>query len=102
MLLYENAREGHPIRLYRDVREVRSDMTYIRTKIKAAEEMLTVRGLVMDLVGEWSLKDPKKWIRELEESVEEAREALDSLNRLYETLSELEDELAEINAMVLR
>lgn len=101
MLVYGNTGEGYPARLYRDAGEVRADIANIYARIRDIEEMLTVRGLVMDMVSEWSLKDPKKWIRELEESIEEAREALDSLNRLYEALEELQDELAEIGGRLL-
>jgi len=102
MLVYGNAGEGYPVRLYRDAGEVRSDIANIYEKIRDAEEMLTVRGLVMDMVSEWSLKDPKKWIRELEESIEEAREALESLNRLYEALEEIQEELSEIGERIIR
>ena len=95
MLTHTDHYEGMPARLYRTPDEIRRDIRKITAKIKEADEMLSVRSILLDLLGECSVSDPLKWIPELRETVEEAEKSLRALVRLRESLSFLEQELEE-------
>ncbi len=100
MLLYEMRREGLPATLYRNPEQIRRDMARISDKIREAEEMLSIRNILIEMISEWSLTSPEKWISELEETVAEARCALENLKKLNLALDELTDELAEAKCAV--
>ncbi|MBQ8879517.1 MAG: hypothetical protein IJY69_01590 [Clostridia bacterium] len=70
-------------------------MTIISKQIKEADEMLSVRNILVEMLSECARGDPERWIPELEELVADARASLDSLTRLKSALSLLSDELEE-------
>ena len=100
MLIYGNSEEGRPTRLYRRPGEVREDIAEISEMIKEAEEMLSVHSIIVNVLSEWAIMEPKKWISELEESVAQAREAIENLARLGEALEELRAELGDISGIM--
>ena len=100
MLIYGNSEEGRPTRLYRRPGEVREDIAEISERIKEAEEMLSVHSIIVNVLSEWAIMEPKKWISELEESVAQAREAIENLARLGEALEELRAELGDISGIM--
>ena len=100
MLIYGNSEEGRPTRLYRRPGEVREDIAEISERIKEAEEMLSVHSIIVNVLSEWAIMEPKKWISELEESVSQAREAIENLARLGEALEELRAELGDISGIM--
>ena len=95
MFVSTNVCEGMPARLYRSPCEIRRDMTRISKQIKEADEMLSVRNILVEMLSECAGHEPEKWIPELEELVEEARAALDMLNGLKSALYELSLEFEE-------
>lgn len=101
MYTYANAAEGMPPRLYRRPSEVQADIAEISEKVREAKEMLTVRGLLVSVISEWTVKNPQKWFSELEESMEEARAALENLRELSSALEDLKCELSEIFAHLI-
>ncbi len=95
MFVNANVYEGMPSRLYRSPCEIRRDMTEISKQIKEADEMLSIRNILVEMIYECSVGDPAKWIGELEEIVREARESYETLLRLKSTIDDLSDELEE-------
>ena len=102
MLVTSSAYEGMPARLYRSPCEIRRDMTRISKQIKEADEMLSVRNILVEMLSECAKGDPEKWIPELEELVADARASLDSLTRLKSALTDLSSELEESACVVGR
>ena len=100
MFVNANVYEGMPTRLYRSPCEIRRDMTRISKQIKEADEMLSVRNILVELLSEWSEGDGAKWIPELEEIVRDARASLDNLRRLEEAIDDLSCELEESLCMM--
>lgn len=100
MLIYGNSAEGRPTRLYRRPDEVRDDIAEISERIKETDEMLSVHSIIVNLLSEWAIMEPHKWISELEESVAEARDALENLKKLGEALEDLKAELGEISGIM--
>jgi dsDNA-binding SOS-regulon protein len=70
-------------------------MARIVKEIKEADEMLSVRNILTEMIDELATEEPARWIEELEITVAEAREALARLERLHDALSELAVELEE-------
>ena len=95
MFVNANVYEGIPARLYRSPCEIRRDMTRISKQIKEADQMLSVRNILVEMISECTEGEPSKWIPELEQIVGEARESLDCLNRLKGALDCLRAELFE-------
>lgn len=95
MFICANYSDGIPPRLYRSLSEIAEDISIIKAKIAKADEQLTVRSVLMDMISIWAEQSPEKWLPELEETVAEAREALDGLISLNETLDMLIDEFEE-------
>ena len=95
MFVSANVYEGMPARLYRSPCEIRRDMTRISKQIKEADEMLSVRNILVEMISECSEGEPSKWLPELEEIVAEARLSLENLNRLSGALDCLSTELSE-------
>ena len=100
MFVNANVYEGMPARLYRSPCEIRRDMTRISKQIKEADEMLSVRNILVELLSEWSDGDGAKWIPELEEIVRDARASLDNLRRLEGAIDDLSCELEESLCMM--
>ena len=100
MLVHSSVNEGMPARLYRSPCEIRRDMTRISKQIKEADEMLSVRNILVELLSEWSDGDGAKWIPELEEIVRDARASLDNLRRLEGAIDDLSCELEESLCMM--
>lgn len=96
MYTYANTAEGMPPRLYRRPSEVQADIAEISEKVREAKEMLTVRGLLVNVISEWTAKNPSKWFSDLEESIEDAQEALENLKELSAALEDLREELSDI------
>ena len=95
MFFYGSSSEGLPPALYRSPTEIRREIREISKRISEAEEMLSVRNIILALVSEWAELEPERWIEELEETVEEARDALRALDNMKETLIDLRSELDE-------
>ncbi len=95
MLVSSSVYEGRPARLYRSPYEIRRDMTRISKQINEADDMLSVRNILVEMLSECARGDPEKWIPELEELVADARASLDALTRLKSALCALSDELEE-------
>ena len=100
MFVNSNVYEGMPARLYRSPCEIRRDMTKISKQIKEADEMLSVRNILVELLSEWSDGDGARWIPELEEIVRDARASLDNLRRLEGAIDDLSSELEESLCMM--
>lgn len=88
---------GIPARIYRTTTEIRRDMERISDKIKEANDKLSLRSMLLDLVDATrdEGEDPAYWIPELTAALNEARAAYDSLCELREELSALYDEMRE-------
>lgn len=95
MFFYGNRAEGLPPALYRSPEEIRADMREIADRIREAEEMLSVRNILLGVISEWSEQEPERWVRELEETAEEAHFSLIVLQKLKDTLCQLREELSE-------
>ena len=95
MFVSANVYEGTPSRLYRSPCEIRRDMQVISKQIKEADEMLSVRNILVEMIHECSAGEPEKWISELEEIVCEARRSFESLKRLEDAIDDLSEELEE-------
>ena len=95
MLAGSSVYEGMPARLYRSPCEIRRDMTRLSKQIKEADEMLSVRNILVEMLSECAGREPEKWIPELEELVADARASLDCLTRLKSALSDLSEEFEE-------
>ena len=91
--------DGRPPRLYRSVAEISADITEIKRLIADADEQLTVRSVLMEMISVWADESPEKWLPELEETVNEARCALESMKDLKSTLDSLLFELEEAKAI---
>ncbi len=91
----ENRSDGIPPALYRTPSQIKRDMARIVRQIKEADEMLSVRNILTEMLDELATEEPARWIEELEATVREAREAMDRLERLHDALSELAVELEE-------
>ena len=91
----ENRTDGIPPALYRTPAQIKRDMARIVKEIKEADEMLSVRNILTEMIDELATEEPARWIEELEITVAEAREALARLERLHDALSELAVELEE-------
>ena len=91
----ENRNEGIPRALYRTPTQIKRDMARIRREIVEADEMLSVRNILTEMIDELASEEPARWIEELESTVAEARDALDRLERLRDALAELAVELEE-------
>ena len=87
--------DGIPPALYRTPAQIKRDMAKISKQIKEADEMLSVRNILTEMIDELATEEPARWIEELEATVSEAREALERLARLREALCELAVELEE-------
>lgn len=87
--------EGLPPRLYRSPREIKADIRRISREIQEADEMLSIRHILMEMISECAEKEPVRWIGELQETVDEAKETLERLERLKSALEDLEEELGE-------
>ena len=95
MFVNANVYEGMPARLYRSPCEIRRDMTRISKQIKEADEMLSIRNILVEMLAECSRGEPSKWIPELEEIVRDARASLNDLKRLEGAIEDLSCELEE-------
>lgn len=95
MFFGADTHEGLPPRLYRSPSEIKADIRKISREIKAADEMLSIRHILLEMISECAEKEPRRWISELEETVCEAKETLEHLERLKSALEELEEELGE-------
>ncbi len=95
MPVYRNDNEGIPPTLYRTPLEIRRDISRITEEIKEADEMLSIRNILTEMIDEFATEEPERWIPELEETLAEAREAMQRLQRLRDALAELSVELEE-------
>ena len=95
MFVGANVYEGMPARLYRSPCEIRRDMTRISKQIKEADEMLSVRNILVEMLDECAAGDPRKWIPELEDIIRDARASLNNLKRLENAIEDLSCELEE-------
>lgn len=100
MLVSANTYEGRPVRLYRSPIEIRRDIDDISARIREADEMLSVRGILMELLSELAEGDPERWVNELFDLVSEAKSSLDNLRSLNRSLDELTDELYEVRCVM--
>lgn len=91
----ENRQDGIPPALYRTPAQIKRDIAHIVKEIKEADEMLSVRNILTEMIDELATEEPARWIEELEVTVAEAREAMDRLERLHNALAELSVELEE-------
>ncbi len=96
MLGFMNEYEGIPPRLYRSPEEIRREMGDISKRIRAADEQLNLRNMLMSVMAELADAEPRRWIPELEEALAEAKDALEDLSHLERTLEELSAELSEL------
>ena len=95
MLTWENCYEGVPARLYRSPDEIRRDIRRITKQIRETDEMLSVRNIIIEMLGGCAISDPHKWIPELRETALLADESLRAMKRLCESLKYLEEELED-------
>lgn len=91
----ENDYEGEGARLYRSTDEIRRDMLRISRSIDNANEMLNSRSILAEMMEAMALKEPGKFIPELEIIVEEAGATLRRLGELNESLNLLAKELSD-------
>lgn len=95
MLVYRNEKEGIAPTLYRSTTEIRRDISKINARIKEADEMLSIRNILTEMIDQFAVTSPEEWIPELEQTLAEAREAMEKLQRLRDALTELSVELEE-------
>ncbi len=100
MYVRYDTERGIPPRIYRRVGEIRRDMREIRERIKDTDEMLNIRGLLLEILTSARAEDPKVIIPELYEAITEASEALGNLKKLNEELRVLSEELSETRCVV--
>ena len=83
--------------VYRTVSEIRQDMRSISERIRAANECLNLREMLLDMINEERItpESASEWIPELEDAIKEAKEAYYNLDELHDELSELREELSE-------
>ncbi len=88
---------GTPAVIYRTTAEIRRDMERISEKIKEANDRLSLRSMLLDLVDATRDEgdDPAYWIPELTAALNEARAAYDSLCEFKDELSALYEEMRE-------
>lgn len=88
---------GTPARVYRTTAEIRRDMERISEKIREANDRLSLRSMLLDLVDATrdEGEDPAYWIPELTAALNEARAAYDSLCEFKDELSALYEEMRE-------
>ena len=87
--------EGEPARLYRSPEKIREDICDIKTKIETVKRMLNVRDILTEVIDEYAMGEPEKWIPALCEIVAEAEDTLDRLKKLREDLDILSEELED-------
>ena len=84
-----------PARLYRSPFEIRRDMTTISKQIKEADEMLSVRNILVEMICECSRGEGENCVSELEDILTEARKSSEGLSRLKSAIDDLSAELEE-------
>ena len=95
MFVSTNVCEGMPARLYRSPFEIRRDVTKISKQIKEADEMLSVRNILVDMIYMCTVGDGDSWISELEELAFQTRKSCEGLSRLTNAINDLSAELEE-------
>ena len=95
MFVSTNVCEGMPARLYRSPFEIRRDMTTISKQIKEADEMLSVRNILVEMIYECSRGDRERIVSELEEIARQTRRSYEGLLRLRGAIDDLSAELEE-------
>ena len=93
MLRLCDDKDGAPIRVYRSPVEIRCDIERIKLDITEANSRLDMRALLVDMLDEGRVCDPRELVLSLEEAAGEARAALTALTSLGEELDMLEEEL---------
>jgi len=84
-----------PARLYRSPFEIRRDMTTISKQIKEADQMLSVRNILVEMICECSKGEGEKWISELEDLARQTRKSYEGILRLRCAIDNLSAELEE-------
>lgn len=95
MFVSTNVCEGMPARLYRSPFEIRRDMTKISKQIKEADEMLSVRNILVDMIYRCTVGEGESWISELEALACQTRKSCEGLERLTSAINDLSAELEE-------
>lgn len=99
LIAYDNY-NGTPTRLYRTPAEIKRDISKITERIKATNEKINVRHLLLEMLSDLREDDPQKSVKLLEELVAEAQDSLIEFNYLREALSDLECELRETRCVL--
>ena len=96
MLKLADVSAGLPITLYRTATEIRRDIALIKEKIKAINDKLNLRALLMDILSdERTVTEPGYWIPELTAALREASDAEERLLGLEAELNDLHEELRQ-------
>lgn len=95
MFVSTNVCEGMPARLYRSPFEIRRDMTKISKQIKEADQMLSVRNILVEMIYKCTVGEGDEWISELEAIVSQTRKSYEGLKRLTNAINDLSAELEE-------
>lgn len=80
-------------KFYRNPESIRQDIGEISARITEVNEMLNIRELLADFIGEDSEREVMKRAEELSELLTFASETLDELMELNSSLEELKREL---------
>lgn len=89
-----------PPGFYRTPESIKEDIRKISARIAEVNEMLNVREILADFLGEDSEREVMRRAEELSELLAFASEALDELRELNATLDELKRELIRTIAEV--
>lgn len=92
--------EGEPARLYRTPGEIRRDINSIKDKIQKTDEMLNIRNILTEMIGECAAGEPEKWLPILKSIVSEAEDSLEMLRELKDNLDLLTSELEETRCVL--
>ena len=87
--------EGEPARIYRSPERIREDICEIKAKIESVDSMLNIRTVLTDVIDEYAMGEPERWIPALSDIVADAEETLYKLKRLRESLDALFEELED-------
>ena len=93
MLLSADFYEGEGAHVYRSIPAIRMDIDEVARQIEEINDSLNIRDIVMQLISESALDEPKEWIPELSMLIRESELGLGRLCELRDTLNALKEEL---------
>lgn len=93
MLMSADLYEGEGAHIYRSIPSIRVDIDEVTRQIEEINDSLNIRNIVMELISDSLLDEPKEWIPELAMLIRESEAGLRRLTELKDTLGVLKEEL---------